>query len=315
MSARSTRLHAVLACGLSIVLGGCAADAESAVLPQAQTGAAAVTASVSPRPDPAHTHTVTVPFDGGQRSYTAMSPSGPHAQPLPLVVVLHGAFVTGSTELARTGFGRLADEGAAVVVAPESIGPAWNSDAGCCATAAAEHVDDAGFVRTVIDDVQRTDHTDPRRISVVGYSSGGKLAYNVACADRPGIAALATYGAGPQLPCHTSTPVTFAVGYGDKDINEPMLGAPPNSHGMHQPQSETVAQLRTRDGCSATPTHQQAAGPAAVTTWGSCRTPATVTQVIWHGSTHQWPGSAPDVPAEASGEALFWPIVSAARTA
>ena len=44
--------------------------------------------------------------------------------PLPLVVLLHGAFVTGSAEAARTGFGTLSASGAAVVVAPESHGPA-----------------------------------------------------------------------------------------------------------------------------------------------------------------------------------------------
>ena len=258
--------------------------------------------------------TVTVPFGGIDRSYVAMIPADAHRRSLPLVVVLHGAFVTGSAELARTGFGRLAEEGAAVVVAPESIGPAWNSDGGCCAQAAAEHVNDAGFVSTVMSDVQRTAHTDPRRTSIVGYSSGGKLAYNVACQGHPPVAAVATYGAGPQRPCDSSTPVTFVVGYGDQDTREPIPGAPSNDHGVHQPQSETVAQLRARDGCAGPPSQEQTVGPAAITTWGSCRAPSAVTQVIWHGSTHEWPGSEPNVAPPASGEALFWPILSASHS-
>ncbi|MEO9221811.1 MAG: dienelactone hydrolase family protein [Mycobacteriaceae bacterium] len=309
-----TRVFAVLSCALVVALAGCSAVANSPVVPQAQVTLAPATAPMTPSHIATGARTVTVASDGTERSYVAMVPADADRQPLPLVVVLHGAFVTGSAELARTGFGRLADEGTAVVVAPESIGPAWNSDGGCCAKAAAEHVNDAGFVSTVMRDVQRTAHTDPRRTSIVGYSSGGKLAYNVACQDSSAIAAVATYGAGPQRPCDSSTPVTFVVGYGDQDTNEPPVGAPPDNHGVHQPQSETAAQLRTRDGCTGPPTREHTVGPAAMTTWGNCRAPSTVTQVIWRGSTHQWPGSVPDVPPQASGEALFWPILSAARS-
>ncbi len=308
---RLARLVAVLACALAV--GGCSTIPNSAVMPQAQTIVAAVTTPTPSAFAPA-ARTVTVPFDGTDRSYVQIVPAEARSKSLPLVVVLHGAFVTGSTELAQTGFGRLAEEGAAVVVAPESIGSAWNSDGGCCGKAATEHVDDAGFVSTVMSAVQRTAHTDPRRISVVGYSSGGKLAYNVACRDNSPVAAVATYGAGPQRPCDSSTPVTFVVGYGDQDTVEPPGGKPPNDRGVHQPQSETLAQLRTRDGCAGPPTHERTVGPATITTWDSCRAPSTVTRVLWRGSTHQWPGAKPNVAPQASGEALFWPILSAAHS-
>ena len=307
MRTRSTWLLTVLAAGL-LGLAGCSTAAEPAVVPQANTHVAPAGST----PD-ATTRIETLQLNGAQRSYLMMIPATAHAGALPLVVVLHGAFATGSEELARTGFGSLADRGAAVVVAPESVGPAWNSDAGCCNIAAANPVDDAAFVATVISDVQRMAHTDPKRTSVVGYSSGGKLAYNVACADHPAIAAVATYGAGPQLPCRSTTPLTFAVGYGDEDTNEPMLGAPHDAHGIHQPMAGTVAQLRKRDGCATMPTHQRTEGPASITTWVS-PTSDTVTQIVWHGSTHQWPGSVPDVPPTASGEALYWPLLAAARS-
>jgi len=310
MRTRPTRWLTVLAWAALLGLAGCSTAAEPAVVSQANTQVA----PAEPTADAtaATTRTETLQLNGAQRSYLVMTPAAAHAAPLPLVIVLHGAFVTGSEELTRTGFGSLADRGAAVVVAPESVGPAWNSDAGCCGVAATDHVDDAAFVSTVVTHVQRSEHTDPMRVSVVGYSSGGKLAYNVACVDHPAIAAVATYGAGPQLPCRNSTPITFAVGYGDKDANEPMLGAPHDAHGVHQPMVETVAQLRKRDGCATAPTHQRTAGPASITTWGS-RTADTVTQIVWHGSTHQWPGSAPDVPPQASGEALYWPLLAAAH--
>ena len=311
----TTRFFAVLSCALVIAVAECSAVSNPPVGPQAHVTLAPATAPITPNRIATGARTIAVPFDGTERSYVAMVPADADRQPLPLVVVLHGAFDTGTVELARTGFGRLAQEGMAVVVAPESIGPAWNSDGGCCAKAAAEHTNDAGFVSTVVSDVQRTAHTDPRRTSIVGYSSGGKLAYNVACQGHLAIAAVATYGAGPQRPCVSSTPVTFVVGYGDEDTVEPPGGKPPNDHGVHQPQSETVAQLRTRDGCAGPPTRERTVGPAEVTTWGSCRGTSTVSQVLWHGSTHQWPGSGPNVAAQASGEALFWPILSAAHSA
>ena len=118
MRTRSTRLLTVLAAGL-LGLAGCSTAAEPAVVPQANSHVAPAGST----PD-ATTRIETLQLNGAQRSYLMMIPATAHAGALPLVVVLHGAFATGSEELARTGFGSLADRGAAVVVAPESVGPA-----------------------------------------------------------------------------------------------------------------------------------------------------------------------------------------------
>lgn len=297
----------MVAAGLTVAAVHFAAADESAPSPPDLTAAQA--------PVPASTSSIDLSFDGTRRAYELKQPGDGSAGPLPLVVVLHGAYVTGPAELARTGFGALAGTGAAVVVAPQSIGSAWNSSAGCCNEAAAQHVDDAGFVRAVIADAQRRAHTDPARTYVVGYSSGGKLAYALACSDAPALAAVATYGAGPQLPCPQAAPLTFVVGYGDHDTTEPMGGKPPNTRGLHQPLATTVAELRARDGCTATPTAQRTVGTAAVSTFGNCRSTAAVTEIVWHGSTHEWPGSEPGIAPEAGAQALFWPLLSAARRA
>ncbi|MGZ4517423.1 MAG: alpha/beta hydrolase family esterase [Mycobacteriaceae bacterium] len=298
--ARLKRVLVALAGVLVVALGLSSAEREPTAAPHAPPALAR-----------AANGEVSLDFGGLVRSYLLMVPPTPTG-PLPLVVLLHGAFVTGSAEAARTGFGTLSASGAAVVVAPESHGPAWNSGAGCCGAAVIEHVDDLAFVQSVIKDASARASIDPARVYLVGYSSGGKLAYNVACSDRPRLAGVAVFGAGPQLPCDHPAPISYVVGYGADDPNEPVHGAPTNTRGVHPALTDTMQQLRARAECSAVPSSRRGVGPADVTSWESCGQSARVTQIVWRGNTHVWPGSQPGFPESASGMTLFWPLLQRA---
>lgn len=248
-------------------------------------------------------------FAGLNRSYRLVTPAATRG-PLPLLVVLHGASASALQEMQRTGVGGLAG-GQAVLAGPESVGPAWNTGAGCCGVAVTDHVDDTGFVTAVIADAQRRAAVDPARIYLLGYSSGGKLAYNVACTDGGALAAIAVYGAGPQAGCPGAAALPFIVGYGDADPEEPLAGAPTDAHGAHPPVAQTLAQLRTLNGCAPSSAAVRTVAPASITTWSACRSGAPVTEVLWHGQDHRWPAAGPGLPAPASGASLIWPLLSA----
>jgi polyhydroxybutyrate depolymerase len=228
---------------------------------------------------------------------------------LPLVVLLHGTDVSAATEMTFTGFAALARARHFLLAAPESAGPTWNSGDGCCGTPAREHRDDTAFVASVIASVRERADVDPRRIYLVGYSAGGKLSYDVACALPGTFAATATYGAGPQLTCAHAVPRAVLVGYGMKDTTEPLAGKPHNSRGRHQPAALTVAQLRALDRCSDTET-VRTVGPATIDAWTGCTQGDAVEYIRWAGQTHTFP-TTPKVPASATAATLMWEFFSA----
>lgn len=255
---------------------------------------------------PAGTRNVSLPFGGHDRSYLLVRPPGAHGATA-LVVLLHGTGASGAEEIARTGFGHLAEADGFTLAVPASIGPTWNSGAGCCSVAAQDRVDDPAFVHAVIASVTHDVAVDPRRIYLVGYSNGGKLSYGVSCTDalskRP-FAGLATYGAGPQLPCHDGPALPVFAGYGAADHLEPAGGKPANNRGQHPGARVTAADFRTRDHCTDAATHRRV-GPAEITTYAHCTAGTTVETAIWEHQTHTFP-RGPAIPADATGATLMW---------
>ena len=96
---------------------------------------------------------------------------------LPLVISIHGAGGTG-VGMSFT-FNALADKHGFIAAYPDGITGAnrgWTAPYG--APIAGGHgsqvddVDDVGFIRTLIDQLHATYHTDPARVFVCGHSSG-----------------------------------------------------------------------------------------------------------------------------------------------
>jgi len=92
---------------------------------------------------------------GSRRSYLIHVPPAHNSQqPLPLVVVIHGAFETAKDMEKRTGFSDLADQEGFVAVYPNGFGlfgllQHWNAGH-CCGKAAADDIDDVGFLKQAI---------------------------------------------------------------------------------------------------------------------------------------------------------------------
>ena len=134
-------------------------------------------------------------FNGVRRSYLVHVPSGYGPEkPLPLVVVIHGAFDTAKGIEKFSGFSMLADRENFVVLYPNGMGlfgylQHWNAGH-CCGKAVNDNWDDVGFVAATIEDVQARLKIDADRIYMVGFSNGGMLTYRFA-AERGGILAAA----------------------------------------------------------------------------------------------------------------------------
>src|SRR5580704_8834959 len=101
---------------------------------------------------------------------------------LPLVIVLHGGGGNAPGAARMTGFSEKADKEGFVVAYPNGSGRlrnrllTWNSG-NCCGYALDNSVDDVGFIRALIDALEKTRAIDPTRVYATGMSNGGMMTY------------------------------------------------------------------------------------------------------------------------------------------
>jgi polyhydroxybutyrate depolymerase len=232
----------------------------------------------------AEPHTVVV--GGLTRTYQSFSPAGPGRWPL--LVVLHGRGQSVRAVIDQGDFVDLVHQRRAVVAYPDGVGRSWNAGGGCCGAAAARGTPDAAFIEAVVADASRVLPVEPRRVYLVGYSNGGKLAYRLACSRPTLFAAIATYGAVPLAACpagHPPVPMLLAVGARDGVL--PFAGAP-RAHPPLPSNRVALGWLRAEDGCADTPT-AGTAGRATVRRWTDCAPGGAVESVLYPGAAHAWP--------------------------
>jgi polyhydroxybutyrate depolymerase len=247
--------------------------------------------------------------NGFNRTYQIHIPPGRHGEnPLPLVVVIHGAFDTGLGMETFSGFSTLADRENFLVLYPDGMGlfgylQHWNAGH-CCGKAAKDKVDDVGFIAQAIEDACRKLNVDRRRIYVLGFSNGGMMAARFA-AERADMLAGAAFLAAsiggraseeepewhipdPQKPL----PVLFMHGLEDQDV--PYNGgiSPRRGGGRTYWSVPECADFWVR--------HNGCMGPmredrwrqdrVMVRSWDGCADGSAVSLWLIEGWGHDWPG-------------------------
>lgn len=258
--------------------------------------------------------------EGHLRSYRLHVPEHLEpAKPVPLVVVLHGAFSTSAAMERETGFSQIADREGFVVAYPDGIGifgllQHWNAGH-CCGKAAAEDLDDVGFVAAVIEDVKRFVEIDARRVYMVGFSNGAMLTHRFA-AERPELLA----GAAPLAGAIASTQGTDTAGW---QMPSPQLPVPIIMfHGLRDttiPYHESVAEnassgrryasvmdasryWSTHNGCERHIRTKAAALPeVTIDSWSGCDGNAVVQLYSLGEWGHRWPGAVFTESSDANG--------------
>jgi polyhydroxybutyrate depolymerase len=113
----------------------------------------------------------------------------------PLVIVLHGSGTSGFIEATYFGIPALAREGAFVALAAEGFTDSelrqnWNATDACC-----DHddsgIDDVAYLKGLIDEAIEELAVDPARVYLLGHSTGGFMAYRMACDASEKITAIA----------------------------------------------------------------------------------------------------------------------------
>jgi polyhydroxybutyrate depolymerase len=107
----------------------------------------------------------------------------------PLVMALHGGgggMIYQASD-ARYGLISKSEQAGFIAVFPNGISDVesgmlatWNAGT-CCAKARDQNVDDVGFLRSLVEDVERRASVERQRVFAIGMSNGAMMAYRLAC--------------------------------------------------------------------------------------------------------------------------------------
>jgi polyhydroxybutyrate depolymerase len=173
-----------------------------------------------------------------RRSYYLHWPFGYPAQlqqRIPLLIFLHGGGVPASSAMQETKLHEFADRDGFCVVFPQMLTTerkeyqTWNLGR-CCGEAHEDHVDDIGFIRTLLDHLKSEYPIDPQRIYIAGMSNGGMLAIRLGILLSKDIAAVASiHGAMFGDESWPDQPISIMMMQGTGDHLIPYLGGPSKS--------------------------------------------------------------------------------------
>src|SRR4029077_1480798 len=112
-----------------------------------------------------------VNIEGRERTYSVYRPPGlGRSNPVPLVVVLHGAFGTGQQAEKSYRWDDMPQAKGFVVAYPDGYRRSWNAGGECCGPAFRENIDDVIFITAVIHAVSHAENVDQRHIYLTGIS-------------------------------------------------------------------------------------------------------------------------------------------------
>jgi polyhydroxybutyrate depolymerase len=222
---------------LGIILAGLSANAASAARLQAQT----------------------IAVDGQTREYILASPAASHAEPRPLVIVLHGHLGTASNALGAgarpsplSAWLDIVDRERIRVVALQGLkGPDGHTGWHDCRTDAPGNPrsDDVAFASAVVRELVAAGRADARHLYVMGMSNGAMMSHRLAIEMQPTPAAIAAVAGtiAAKGDCRDPTsPVSVLIIHGTEDPLVPYTGGPVG-FGDHGQRGQVRGAEATRD--------------------------------------------------------------------
>jgi polyhydroxybutyrate depolymerase len=163
--------------------------------------------------------------------YLHFPPAYDGVTPVPLVIALHGAGMSGTSMMLATDFNTQADLAGHMVAYPDGVSGYWNYYD-------AEHMpgdwadvpyyDDTQYITDLIAQLSETYAVDSSRIYLVGYSNGGMLGLRLRCEMGDQLAGTVAVGASLTLDvaryCTTPQPSPVLLVVGTQDGAFPWLG-------------------------------------------------------------------------------------------
>lgn len=241
------------------------------------------------------------------RSYLLHIPPGYRPEkPTPVVLAFHGGGANAENMKVFSGLNKTADREGFIVVYPNGSGRLARMltfNAGnCCAYAMTNDIDDVGFTRKLLDDLEKVVNVDKKRIYATGMSNGAMMCYRLAAELSDRIAAIAPVS-GPvgQASVNPGRAVSVLHFHGTADEFAPLGGgAGKGLSGTDFYSVDYSLRLWVKaNGCQAEPVVEKMADRAkdgtAVTrkTFSQGKQGAEVVLIEIQGGGHTWPGQSP----------------------
>lgn len=263
--------------GLGADAGDGGGEHDHGSLPDAATSTTACTGKTAQPLDA----TWTIDVGGTQRKARVHIPASYDPEvPTAVVINIHGRTSTAAQQAFLSHAHAKADASDFVVIHPESsTSPtSWNAGT-CCDPATANNVDDAGFMRALLDEAEARLCVDLDRVFAMGLSNGGYMAHRMACELGDRIAAIGPVAGLLQYPgCQPARAVPVLLVHGTDDTLVSYSWV-----------DETIDFWRMRNTCTSMQTTYQN-GAATCVTHGDCTGGADVVLCTIEGGGHQWPG-------------------------
>jgi len=239
---------------------------------------------------------------GLDRKYNVYVPEGySNSDPIPLVLLLHGGFGSGTQLEDRSSrMDPIAEEEGFVTVYPWGYAATWNAGK-CCGLSVFNDVDDVGFLLEVIARLSEQLCIDTARIFVTGMSNGGMMAHRLGCEAASTFAAVAPVAGSLMVDsCEPSRPVSVLFIMGTDDAHQLWDGGvgcgPSKVPTLSVP--DIIATWENANDCSGEDEEYLEMGDGTCTKKGECEDDAEVVLCAIEGGGHSWPGGKPEVPCE-----------------
>ncbi len=253
---------------------------------------------------------------GRTRKYILhVPPSYTGAEPLPLVLNLHGYGSNAREQAFYSGLPTKADKAGFIVVTPLGTGdePHWNF-LGIGASAP----DDVAFIDYLLDTMMSDLCIDQARVYSAGISNGAAMSVTLACRLSDRIAAIAPIaGLFFVDGCAADRPVPVITFHGTHDEYVPFEGGGVRSSSLPvRPVEESLHDWATHNGCAEDPETTRVSGSVRLIRYQGCDQGATVELYVIEGGGHTWPGAI-DIPwlgattHEISAADLMWAFFEA----
>jgi polyhydroxybutyrate depolymerase len=247
--------------------------------------------------------------DGIERSYILHVPSSYDGRnAVALVLDFHGGGGNANSQMRTSNFSALADEKGFIAAYPNGNGRledkllTWNGRT-CCGYAVTQQIDDVGFVRALIAEVESKYKIDPKRIYASGLSNGAIFSYRLACDASDIFAAIAPVsGTLNYLRCNPAQPVSVIHFHGTDDTHVGYNGGTGPDSLVNVPFAsvkDSIDFWLNADQCDKTP-KTESFNDIKHDTYSNCANATAIELYTIVGGKHAWPGS--DGPAWPGGD-------------
>jgi polyhydroxybutyrate depolymerase len=241
-------------------------------------------------------------FEGQHRKYLVhVPPSYDGSTAAPLVVCLHGGGGDIGFAVRMFRFNEKADREGFIVAYPNGSGRmgdhllTWNADQ-CCGFAKAHHMNDIGFIRSLLAQVEDDYHIDSKRVYVAGFSNGAMMAYKLACEMPEKFAAFAAVSGSMNGTEHwPALPISGMIVHGLGDRHIPVTGGGGKlakwGFNVHaKPLDYAVKFWATADGCRSLQVESINNGEVQCRKYLGGKAGSEVIVYTIDGYKHSWPG-------------------------